>query len=108
MQDLGRTLKSYINKKNKTKIEVKKRSYISRFIPHIANSIDKILGENNEKELEEKLSFILEERRGKLGNIEFDEKANKDFDDSFAITRGTGLIEDSLEEDETNNEEDKS
>ncbi|MDI3473850.1 MAG: topoisomerase subunit [Candidatus Woesearchaeota archaeon] len=108
LQDLGRSLKTYINKKTKTKIEVKKRSYISRFIPHIADSIAKIIEETDAKELEEKLSFILEERRGKLDNFEFDEKANKYFDDNFAITRGTGLLEDSLEEEKTNDDEESS
>jgi DNA topoisomerase-6 subunit B len=108
LQELGRNLKRYISKKKKIKAEVKKRSYITKFIPHIAFAISNILEEDNKEELEEKLKIVLEEKRGKVENVEFDEKANKDYDETFAVKAGGGIVEDYLkEEDEEKDKEEK-
>ncbi len=109
LQELGRNLKRYISKKKKVEAEVKKRSYISKFIPHIANAVSKILeeGEEDEKQLEEKLKIVLEHKRGKIEKVEFDEKANKEYDEAFALKSRSGLVEDYLKDEDEDKKQEK-
>ncbi|MFT4313476.1 MAG: DNA topoisomerase VI subunit B, partial [Candidatus Woesearchaeota archaeon] len=86
LQEVGRKLGSYINKKKRVGVELKKRSYIQKYMPHISESLIKILDlpESRKEELEEKLSAILEKERGKIDTLEFDATKNTEYDEQFA------------------------
>jgi DNA topoisomerase VI subunit B len=86
LQELGRKLGSYVNKKKRVGVELKKRSYIQKYMPHISESLIEILElPATEKEaIEAKLLEILEKDRGKLDTMEFDASANDEFDEEFA------------------------
>lgn len=109
LQDIGRRLQRYLSQKRKVETEIKKRSYIEKYIPHISLSLYNILKlEEPTKELiEERLKEILEQKRGKLKDINFDETKNKEFNEEFAIkSTETGILDDfDLEENEENNNE---
>lgn len=97
MQELGRKLSRYISKKRSVQDEIKKRGYIEKYIPHIALAIDEMLelGEPVRIQIEERLKEILEKKRGKIESIEFDENANKDYDEEFAVKRtAAGILDD--------------
>jgi DNA topoisomerase-6 subunit B len=102
LQQVGRELQKYVSKKGRVKDEFKKRSYISKFIPHIAQSVAEMLNESEDvkKELESKLLKILEHKRGKLEKVEFDASANEEFDESMALGISGGLLEDDILQDE--------
>ncbi len=101
IQQVGRELQKYLAKKGRVKDEFKKRSFISKFIPHIAQSVSEMLGDTDEvkKELETKLLTILEHKRGKLQKIEFDASANEEYDESMAVGVSGGLLEDDILQD---------
>ncbi|MFT4260937.1 MAG: DNA topoisomerase VI subunit B [Candidatus Woesearchaeota archaeon] len=86
IQEAGRDLGRYLNKKRKVKDEMKKRSYIETYIPHISEALKEIIefSDFEKKDIEENLSFLLEKRRGKLENIEFDPTKNQEYDESLA------------------------
>jgi len=65
LQECGRELARYIGKKHRVHDELKKKSYIEKYLPHIALAISEILGlsEEQEKELEEAIKDILEKSR---------------------------------------------
>ncbi len=86
LQEVGRKLGSYINKKKRVGVELKKRSFIQKYMPHIAESLVVILDLPKEKqqEFEQKLSVILEKERGKLDSLEFDASKNTEYDETFA------------------------
>jgi DNA topoisomerase-6 subunit B len=86
IQEVGRKLAMYVNKKKRVLSESKKRSYIEKYIPAVGESIKEILGlDNNDKAyLEENLKEILEYTRGKLEDLKFDPSKNKEFDEEFA------------------------
>ncbi|HLP79303.1 MAG TPA: DNA topoisomerase VI subunit B, partial [Acidobacteriota bacterium] len=86
LQDCGRKLASYVNKKHKVGIELKKRSYIEKYVPHISEALISLLDlpKTEGPVIEENLGKILEKERGKLDTMEFDESKNTDFDDDFS------------------------
>ena len=86
VQEVGRDLGKYLAKKKKIKSELQKRSYIEKYIPHVSETIVKMLNlANVEKEnINDKLKLILEKRRGKVEEIKFDPNKNEDFDKEFA------------------------
>jgi len=85
IQELGRNLGKYVNKKKKVGEELKKRSYIETYIPHIAEAIKEILPENFDKNLfEEKLRILLEKTRGKVEELKFDPEKNEEYDEDLA------------------------
>jgi len=86
LQEVGRQLSKYVAKKKKVKTELKKRSYIEKYIPKLAEGLIEILEEGKaEQELiNEKLFSLLEEHRGKLDTMEFDPSKNEEYDDSWA------------------------
>ncbi len=43
-------LGSYINKKRRVKDEFKKRSYIEKYIPHVADALEELLGRKSVSE----------------------------------------------------------
>lgn len=86
LQEIGRKLASYVNKKHRVGIELQKRSYIEKYVPHIADALIELLELPKDKkpEIETNLGVILEEERGKLEEVGFDESKNEEFDESFA------------------------
>jgi DNA topoisomerase-6 subunit B len=84
LQEAGRKLGMYVNKKKRIKMESKKRDYIETFIPHVADTLIGLTGakEGDKSSIEENLRFILEKTRGgKLEKLGVD---NPDYDEDFA------------------------
>ncbi len=71
LQEAGRKLSKYIKKKRKISDEIKKRSYIEKYIPHLAEAIVDILElpETEKEFLELKLRNLLEKKRGVIKDI---------------------------------------
>jgi DNA topoisomerase-6 subunit B len=86
LQEVGRELARYVNKKKRVKDEMKKRSYIEIYIPHISEALKEILAlkDSEEAELKKKLEELLEKTRGKLDEMEFDPNKNEEYDEDFA------------------------
>ncbi|MFH1506070.1 MAG: DNA topoisomerase VI subunit B [archaeon] len=86
LQEAGRKLSGYVSKKKRVKDELKKRSFIEKYIPHVAEALKDILklNEADQKKLEAELEKMLEKSRGKLDDIEFDEAKNVEYDENFA------------------------
>ncbi len=86
LQECGRKLSSYVSKKRKVKDEFKKRSYIEKYIPHVADALKSLLDLTDIKrtQIEKELRNLLEKTRGKLNTMDFDEKANEEYDEEFA------------------------
>ncbi len=86
IQEVGRKLARYISKKKRVKDEFQKRNYIEKYIPHLANAIKELIdiSDVQEAQLETELKSLLEQERGKIAKIVFDEKVNTDFDETFA------------------------
>ena len=83
LQDCGRKLASYVNKKKRIGAEAKKRSYIEKYIPHVAEALKDIMGlsEIDSKKIEDDLCEILEHTRGELEKIGVD---NAEYDEELA------------------------
>lgn len=86
LQDCGRKLSMYINKKRRIATEGKKRSYIETYIPHVAEALIELveLQKGDEAKIKELLAEILEKHRGKLEDLEFDPEANEEYDEEMA------------------------
>lgn len=86
IQELGRKLASYVNKKKRVKDEFKKRSFIEKYIPHVALALQDLLelSKLEEQDIENNLKELLEESRGKLEEVEFDATKNEEYDEDFA------------------------
>ncbi len=86
LQECGRKLGGYIRKKRRVGDEVKKRSYIEKYLPHVGEALAEIIGlrEQERVRAEELLREILEKRRGALENVGFDPSKNTDYDEELA------------------------
>jgi len=86
IQEAGRNLSKYVNKKKKVKDELKKRAYIETYIPHIAEAIKEIVGISvaDEELIKKNLSELLEQARGKVDKLNFDPTKNEDYDEELA------------------------
>jgi len=86
LQECGRKLASYVSKKRRVGDEFKKRSYIEKYIPHVAEALKELLKLNKgeEEQIKENLKITLESQRGVLKDMKFDEDDNKEFDEDFA------------------------
>ena len=86
LQDCGRQLASYIRKKQRIGKESKTRKYIETFIPHMSQVLIDLLGltPSSKTMMEHNLKEILEQKRGKLEDVEFDAEKNEEFDEEFA------------------------
>ncbi len=86
VQEVGRELSRYLNKKRRVGDEMKKRSYIELYMPHISEAIKDILKltDVQKKELEVQLSALLEKTRGKLEDMDFDPDKNEEYDEDLA------------------------
>lgn len=103
LQDCGRKLASFVNKKRRIKDEAKKRSYIEKYIPHVADAIGEIIGLNTieKKKIEDNLTEILEHVRGELEEIKVD---NPDYDADLAKIGSDDEDEDYDQENENDDE----
>lgn len=83
LQEIGRKLASYIRKRKSISDEAKKRSYIEKYIPHVAIGLKEILKltDSEESNIVHMLEEVLEQKRGKLEEIKID---NADYDAEFA------------------------
>ena len=86
VQEAGRKLKKYTKKKQKVKKELKKRSYIEQYLPHLAVGVNNILeGDSADEEaIVQSLKNLLEKKRGALDDMEFDPSKNQEYDEAFA------------------------
>ncbi len=101
LQECGRKLASFVRKKKRIKDENKKRSFITKYMPHVAEALQELLGITNieKKDVEDKLAEILEDTRGELEEIKID---NPDYDPEFAKI---GREKESSDDDNDDNEE---
>jgi len=100
LQECGRKLASFVNKKKRIKDESKKRSYIEKYIPHVAIGLKDLLGldEISVKKIEDDLAEILEHTRGELEEIKVN---NPDYDPELAkIGKEDKKKEEKVEENE--------
>ena len=83
LQEIGRKLASYVRKRKSISDEAKKRSYIEKYIPHMAIGLKEILNlkDSEENNVIHMLEDILEKKRGTLENLEVE---NEDYDEDFA------------------------
>ena len=100
LQEAGRKLGSYVKKKKRVRDELKKRSYIEKYIPHIGSALKELIGldELEERQVGKLLEVILEKDRGKLEKVGFDKNKNKDYDKNFAKIGKEAQDEQSSEE----------
>jgi len=106
LQECGRKLASFVNKKRRIGEEAKKRGYIEKYIPHVADALKEILGleEIKKKEIEDNLADILEHTRGELEEIKID---NPDYDPELAKIGSEDEEEYELEDNNKNNKNKK-
>ncbi|MFC1741196.1 DNA topoisomerase VI subunit B [Nanoarchaeota archaeon] len=93
IQECGRKLASYVLKKQRLHNEMKKRSHIEKYIPHIGDALGELLmlTPGQKEEIDTNLRELLEEKRGKLKNIEAE---NVEYDEDMAkIGKGGGEAE---------------
>jgi DNA topoisomerase-6 subunit B len=86
VQEAGRNLQKYTKKKQKVNRELKKRSYIEKYLPHLAGGVTAILeGDTADEELlTNHLIDLLEKKRGALDELRFDPEKNEEYDEDFA------------------------
>jgi len=86
VQECGRKLGQYVHKKKRIGLELQKRSYIEKYIPHVADALKDLLKLSKEQEssIIMMLKELLEEQRGKIEEVKFDKKKNQEFDEIFA------------------------
>ncbi len=110
LQEAGRKLQSYVMKKRRVGDELKKRSYIEKYIPIVAEALNELL---SLKELEihtteKNLKVILEKHRGKVEDLSFDASKNVDYDEELASIGSKKKDEDAyFEEDYQDEPEEK-
>jgi DNA topoisomerase-6 subunit B len=109
LQDIGRKLATYVRKKHSIQMEGKKRSYLEKYIPHVAAALKELLAykDSDEENVRVMLENILEHKRGELEEIKVD---NPEYDaDLAAIGKDEKKVDDSegsKEEDATETKED--
>lgn len=83
LQEVGRKLGGYLSKKRRVGEEFKKRSYIEKYIPHVAEALKELLGysKTEESRVRQLLKTVLEKHRGALEKVEMD---NEEYDEELA------------------------
>lgn len=86
LQEAGRQLGSYVKKKQRVNLELKKRGHIEKFIPKMADAVQHLLEleTSDKEELEKHLSVVLEKTRGKVEDMKFDPTKNTEFDEEWS------------------------
>ncbi len=102
LQEAGRKLKKYTVKKRRVKEELKKRSFIEKYIPHVADGLREILDLKRIEvsSVEKILKQMLEKKRGKLDKVGFDPSENPDYDEEFARIGSIGRDDEKKQEQE--------
>jgi DNA topoisomerase VI subunit B len=102
LQEAGRNLAKYTAKKKKVKDELKKRSHIEKYIPHLAIGLKEILDLDSADEeiLIRNLKTILEMKRGKIESLEFDPTKNEEYDEDWASIGKDEVSDDEFSDDE--------
>jgi len=102
LQECGRKLGSYINKKKTVGKELQKRSYIEKYLPHVVDGLGAILSltKIDKERAKENLKILLEKTRGKLDEMKFDPNKNEEFDQKFASIGKEEKIDDESEGDD--------
>ncbi|MFT4303169.1 MAG: DNA topoisomerase VI subunit B [Candidatus Woesearchaeota archaeon] len=109
IQECGRKINSYIHKKKRVGDELKKRSIIEKYIPHVSEALIELLDlSKTEKDLLSKnLEIVLEKKRGTIEEIKFDEAKNTDYDENFAKIGSKKKNFDDFDDEEDNNDNSK-
>jgi DNA topoisomerase VI subunit B len=83
LQECGRKLASYTKKKKKIGDELKKRSYIEKYIPFVSSALKDLLdlSQTKEREITSNLKELLEKKRGAIKDIK---DKNLEYDANFA------------------------
>jgi DNA topoisomerase-6 subunit B len=104
LQEAGRELAKYTAKKTRVKSELKKRSYIQKYMTHVATGLAEILDldKGDEEVIISQLVTLLEQKRGELADMEFDPTKNTDYDEEWSKI-GKDVDDDA--ESDTNGEE---
>ncbi len=107
LQECGRNLGYYVKKKRRVKDELKKRSYIEKYIPHVSEALQNILGftDNEKDRTTTMLKGMLEQHRGKVESMDFDPKKNVDYDETFAKIGKVEVKKEEEPEDEDGDEQ---
>lgn len=86
LQEAGRHLAKYTAKKQRVKSELKKRSFIQKYMSHVAAGLKEILDldKGDEDLILRNLEIILEHKRGKVDSLEFDPSKNTEYDAEWA------------------------
>ena len=86
LQEAGRQLGKYVAKKQRTKLEMRKRGFIQKYIPKLAEATGLILDLKKEDTaiMEAQLEKLLEQSRGALDTMEFDPSKNLEYDEEWA------------------------
>ena len=86
LQEAGRSLAKYTAKKARVQKELKKRSFIKKYMSHVATGLKEILelDKGDEEEIIRNLEIVLEEKRGKVDSMEFDPSKNTEYDAEWA------------------------
>lgn len=105
LQEAGRDLAKYTAKKSRVKNELKKRSYIQKYMSHIAIGLQELLNldKADEEEIMHHLDIILEAKRGKIDTMEFDPTKNTEYDENWASIGKDAKKEDDATESQENN-----
>ncbi|NOZ81205.1 MAG: DNA topoisomerase VI subunit B [DPANN group archaeon] len=92
LQECGRKLASYIKKKKRVNDEFKKRSYIEKYIPHVASALQDLLSlkDSEAEKVKHVLKDSLEMKRGRLETFAVD---NPEYDEELAKIGRTGQQE---------------
>ncbi len=83
LQECGRELLRYVGKKKRIGDELKKRGYIEKYIPIVAEAVRELLElqKVEETRMESSLKEMLEKHRGEIEDIEAE---NEEYDEAFA------------------------
>ncbi|MGM5479935.1 MAG: DNA topoisomerase VI subunit B [Nanobdellota archaeon] len=86
LQEAGRSLAKYTAKKNRVNQELKKRSYIKKYMSHVSEGLKEILRFDNadEEKILQNLELILEKKRGEVLDMSFDPSKNTQYDEEWA------------------------
>jgi len=105
IQECGRSLAKYVLKKQRFHSELKKRSYIEKYIPFVSDALCDLLElpKSESAHTTELLKDLLEAKRGKMKKIEAE---NLEYDESFANI-GKETKNDDPEEQEKEDESDE-
>lgn len=102
LQEAGRKLGSYVKKKHRVGLELKKRGYIEKYIPKLAEAVKEILeqGDSEKERLQSHLVSLLEKTRGEVEDLSFDPSKNEEYDEEWASIGKAEKDDDGEERDE--------